>query len=130
LKIILDTNALIWLLGNIDGNLLGPKAKQLIESADEVFASSINILEIRIKTMVGKLTSGDDLIDDITAAGLKTISFDTSHADALTKFPALHKHDPFDRMLVAQAKVEQMILLTSDSVLLGLKSTLIVDSRK
>jgi PIN domain nuclease of toxin-antitoxin system len=130
LKVLLDTNALIWLLGTIDGNLLGPNAKRLIESADEVFASSVNILEIRIKTMMGKLTSGDDLIDDITAAGLKNLSFDMRHADALTMFPTLRKHDPFDRMLIAQAKVEEMILLSSDGVLLGLRSALIVDSRK
>jgi PIN domain nuclease of toxin-antitoxin system len=45
-------------------------------------------------------------------------------------FPTLRKHDPFDRMLIAQAKVEEMILLSSDGVLLGLRSALIVDSRK
>jgi PIN domain nuclease of toxin-antitoxin system len=130
LKILCDTNALIWLLGDIDGASLGPNAKQLIRNADEVYASSVSVLEIRIKTMLGKLKSDNDLVDYISTAGLKSLSFDTSHADALTHFPSLVKHDPFDRMLIAQAEIEGMILLTSDSVLLELDDSLTTDSRK
>ncbi|HVC36454.1 MAG TPA: type II toxin-antitoxin system VapC family toxin [Candidatus Dormibacteraeota bacterium] len=130
MKVLLDTNALIWLLGDIDGASLGAKAKQLIENADEVYASSVNILEIRIKTMLGKLQSEDSLAEDISAAGLKSLSFDIKHADALTLFPTLRKHDPFDRMLIAQSQVESMVLITSDNVLLKLSNTQTADSRK
>lgn len=130
MKLLLDTNTLIWLLGQIDGDSLGPKAKLLIQNADAVYASSVNILEIRIKTMLGKLVSADDLVEDIVAAGLKNLTFDISHADAITNFPTLSRHDPFDRMLIAQAQVEGMTLLTSDGVLLNLDNVSTADSRK
>jgi PIN domain nuclease of toxin-antitoxin system len=129
-KVLLDTNSLIWLLGHDNDNLLGSKAKNLIQDADAVYASSVNILEIRIKTMLGKLISDDDLIDAISSAGLKNLVFDMKHADALTNFPTLTKHDPFDRMLISQAQVEGMILLTSDRALLELDNSLTANSRK
>ncbi len=130
MKILLDTNALIWLLGDISGGPLGDKAKQLINDADEVYVSSVSVLEIRIKTMLGKLISDNSLADDMSSSGLKSLSFDNNHADALTLFPTLVKHDPFDRMLIAQARVENMVLMTSDSVLLKLDIAQTVDSRK
>jgi PIN domain nuclease of toxin-antitoxin system len=95
-----------------------------------VYASSVNVLEIRIKTMLGKLVSEEDLIDDIFSAGLKNLSFEMKHADSLTKFPTLIKHDPFDRMLIAQGYTEDMILLTSDRVLLELGDALTANSLK
>ena len=130
MKILLDTNALIWLTTQVDGRSLGPKAKQSIENADEVYVSSVSILEIRIKTMLGKLVSSDDLLEDVAAAGLKSLSFDIAHADALSNFPDLSRHDPFDRMLIAQAQVEGMTLLTSDAVLLSLGLSLTANSRE
>lgn len=130
MKLLLDTNTLIWLLGDVDGDKIGAKTKQLIEDADAVYASSINILEIRIKTMLGKLHSDDDLLKDIKVAGLQNLPFDTEHADDITKFPTLSRHDPFDRMLIAQAQSENMILLTSDNVLLNLDNSLTRDSRE
>lgn len=129
MKILLDTNALIWLVGYIDGRSLGDDAKRLIQRADVVYMSSVSILEIRIKTMLGKLISGDELLDDIAKAGLKSLAFDATHADAIKEFPSLSKHDPFDRMLVSQAQVEGLTLLTSDSVLLDLNLPYIVNSK-
>jgi PIN domain nuclease of toxin-antitoxin system len=129
-KLLLDTNSLIWLLGKTDNNLLGPKAKNIIQDAEEVYSSSVNLLEIRIKTMLGKLISEDDLIDSVLLAGLKVLSFDMRHADAITRFPTLVRHDPFDRMLLAQAQSEGMILLTSDHVLLEIDNSLTINSRK
>jgi PIN domain nuclease of toxin-antitoxin system len=129
-KLLLDTNSLIWLLGKTDNNLLGPKAKNIIQDAEEVYSSSVNLLEIRIKTMLGKLISEDDLIDSVLLAGLKVLSFDMRHADAITRFPTLFRHDPFDRMLLAQAQSEGMILLTSDHLLLEIDNSLTINSRK
>lgn len=80
--------------------------------------------------MLGKLVSSDDLLEDVAAAGLKNLSFDVVHADALANFPALSKHDPFDRMLIAQAQVEGMTLLTSDAALLSLGLSLTANSRE
>ena len=130
MKILLDTNALIWLLGQTNGKSLGHSAVQSIRDAEVVYVSSVSILEIRIKTMLGKLVSKEDLLDDVAAAGLKNLPFDTSHANAISKFPNLSKHDPFDRMLLAQAQVEGTSFLTSDTILLGLNLPFVVNARK
>jgi PIN domain nuclease of toxin-antitoxin system len=80
--------------------------------------------------MIGKYISDEDLSKNITAAGLENLLFDMNHADAITHFPTLSRHDPFDRMLIAQAQVEGFVLLTSDKVLLSLDGSLTTDSRK
>ena len=118
MTILLDTNALIWLLNSIDGKPLGQHAKEIIQQADNVYASSVSVLEIQIKSMLGKLKSSSILLDDIASAGLKSLPFNMEHANAISKFPNLNKHDPFDRMLLAQAKVEGFSFLTSDKLLL------------
>jgi PIN domain nuclease of toxin-antitoxin system len=128
--VLLDTNALIWLLNTHDGGNLGREAKQQISDTDAVYASSISVLEIRIKAMLGKLKAPETLLKDINAAGLKSISFTMEHAEALNHFPALSKHDPFDRMLLAQAKVEELTFLTSDTVLLSQSIDFLVDARR
>ncbi len=129
MTILLDTNTLIWLIGHVNGSSLGPNARKAIEQADGVYVSSVNILEIRVKSMLGKLEASEDLLNDIAEAGLKTLSFDVTHADTLTKFPDLKKHDPFDRMLLAQALFEEMSLLTADTFLLGIGLPFIINAR-
>ena len=130
MRILLDTNALIWLIGETsESSKVGPDARNLMDEADSVSASSISILEIRIKTMLGKLESPVDLIEDVASAGLKFLAFDELHADTITGFPNLSRHDPFDRMLLAQAKTENMVLLTSDEVLLGLALSYVINVR-
>jgi PIN domain nuclease of toxin-antitoxin system len=130
LNILLDTNALIWLLNSPTGGSIGDKAKEQINDAGEVYASSISVLEIRIKVMLGKLEAPDKLLDAISSAGLKTLSFSMEHADALSYFPDLSRHDPFDRMLLAQAKTEGFVFLTSDGILLGQGIDYVVDARQ
>jgi PIN domain nuclease of toxin-antitoxin system len=130
MTLLLDTNALIWLIGHADGSSLGPNARRKIQEADSVYVSSVSILEIRIKSMLGKLDVGQDLLTNITAAGLKTLSFDVTHADALTEFPDLKKHDPFDRMLLAQAQLERISLMTADTFLLALGLPYVMDARE
>jgi PIN domain nuclease of toxin-antitoxin system len=130
MHILLDTNALIWLIGETaESSKLGPDARNLLSEAETVSASSVSVLEIRIKTMLGKLESPADLLDSITAAGLRVLAFDELHADAITTFQNLGRHDPFDRMLLAQAKVENMIFLTSDEILLGLALPYVISAK-
>jgi PIN domain nuclease of toxin-antitoxin system len=129
LKVLLDTNALIWLIAEKDGGQLGPEMRQLLSDAEEVYASSISVLEMRIKALLGKLTIPDELTPIFTAAGLKELVFKASHAEALKDFPDLARHDPFDRMLLAQAKVESLVFLTSDKTLLELDLSFIKNAR-
>ena len=127
--ILLDTNALVWLLDDSSGEKFGTNAKEFLQSADTVYASAVNVLEIRIKSMLGKLKAPATLVNDITAAGLNNLPFSEEHADAINKFPNLAKQDPFDRMLLAQAQAERICLLTSDKQLVSLGLDFVLNAR-
>lgn len=129
MDILLDTNALIWLLDDPRGKQFGPRAKKMIQDAGTVYVSSVSLLEIRIKTMLGKLVAPDDLLKAIAASGLVGMSFEMGHADAVADFPDLSKHDPFDRMLLAQAKTEGVPLMTSDGFLQNLDLDFVLNAR-
>ncbi|HEX4774482.1 MAG TPA: type II toxin-antitoxin system VapC family toxin [Candidatus Saccharimonadales bacterium] len=128
MKLLLDTNVLIWLISSSESRSLGAKAKQVIKAAEMVYVSPVSVLEIRIKALLGKLVAGD-IVNDIELAGLKSLDFGMEAADAVRDFPGLSKHDPFDRMLVAQARVEGLSLLTSDSFLLDQGFDFVVSAR-
>ena len=130
MNILLDTSALIWLLNSPEGKLLGREAKQRIESATAVYASSISVLEIRIKALLGKLIAPETLLEDVAAAGLKNIAFTMEHADSIRNFPDLSGHDPFDRMLLAQAQTEGLTFMTSDKMLLDMERDFIINARR
>jgi len=126
-RILVDTHVLIWLLEPKKIINIGKKAQQSIESSD-VYVSSISVSEIIMKSMIGKLkleNFDNNFISNMNANELK---FSTEHAYILDSFPSLVGHDPFDRMLLAQAKSEGMIFLTADKVLLGLGLDFVVDA--
>jgi PIN domain nuclease of toxin-antitoxin system len=131
MRLLVDTNTLIWLIGeSYESSKMGPRDRKLINEADMGAVSSISVLEIRIKTMPDKLASPVDLLEAVTAAGLKFIAFDEFHADAITDLQALSRHDPFNRMLLAQAKRENMNLLTADLSLLNLNLPYVISARE
>ena len=130
MNILLDTNALVWLLSSTEGEPLGKEAKRQIENATAVYASSISVLEIRIKEMLGRLKAPETLLEDMVAASLKNLSFTADHADAIRFFPSLSRHDPFDLMLLAQAQTERLTFLTSDKILLNMEIGFIVNARQ
>ena len=80
--------------------------------------------------MLGKLEVPETLLDDLAVAGIKNLSFTTDHAEALRHFPALSRHDPFDRMLLAQASSERYSFLTADNILIGQGLDFVLDARK
>jgi PIN domain nuclease of toxin-antitoxin system len=130
-KVLLDTNALLWLLTQDEGaSKLGKDARRLIHSGDAVFVSAISVLEIRMKSMLGKLDANSDLLRDISDSGLKFLVFSVEAADRVSEFPSLVRHDPFDRMLLAQALCDEMLLITADKVLLDLKLGYVIDATK
>ena len=130
MKLLLDTNSLIWILDHRDKDSFGKNALKKITDAEVVYASSINILEIRIKTMLGKLHTEPDLLKDIDNSGIKILAFNEYHADGLLNFPKLRKHDTFDRMLISQAEVEKLDFLTSDKLIIGLGLHFVIDARR
>ena len=124
--LLLDSQALLWLLD--DNPRLGPQARQAITSAQGVHVSATTVCELTIKTMLGKLSVPADLSKRLTAQGLALLSITAEHAEALRDFPELTRHDPFDRLLVAQASRTGLQLLTADQVLLDLRRDFILDA--
>ena len=115
MRLLLDTNALLWALTN--GPRIGPVRELLLADASEVFVSTVSWWEIAIKTRVGKL---DASLPELRAAaqesGFLELPLLGSHAEMLATLPR-HHNDPFDHMLVAQAMAEPMRLISGDEVL-------------
>src|ERR1700747_2104335 len=84
---LLDSQALLWLLD--DNPRLGPRARQLITSAQGVHVSAVTVWELTIKTMLGKLSIPADFSKRLTAQGLVPLSINAENAAAISDFPAL-----------------------------------------
>src|SRR6185437_3323180 len=92
--------------------------RQAIAAAVEVRFSVASSWEIAIKVSLGKLTlpRGADIAVELARDGFEVLPVDLSHAAAVGELPPYHP-DPFDRMLVAQARVEDLTLVTADAAL-------------
>jgi len=113
-RILLDTHLLLWAVG--EPKKLPVEARRWIDEA-EVFVSAASIWEVSIKAALGKLSADpSQLLAEIEPAGFHILPVTGDHAAAVALLPALH-NDPFDRMLVAQAKTEPLLLVTNDSAL-------------
>lgn len=114
MRVLIDTHLLLWALAS--PSRLSSQARQRIESG-EVFASAASIWEISIKSALGKLQANPaEVLSGIEPAGFDHLHVTGEHAAEVANLPRVHK-DPFDRLLVAQALVEQLILLTDDATL-------------
>ncbi len=119
MKFLLDTHLLLWVAG--DPNRLSSHAKDLITNKDnELFFSAANLWEIAIK----KGLERDDFKVDarVLRRGLldndyNELPIQSEHAVAIDSLPLIHK-DPFDRILIAQATVEGITLLTADPLII------------
>lgn len=116
MKILLDTHILIWML--VDSPFLSREARALLASSEnEMYYSSVSIAEISIKHKVHPeemALSGDEAAGVIPELGCMTLDFKPKHAATLDSLPPHHR-DPFDRMLLAQAKEEGMKLMSHDN---------------
>lgn len=115
--LLLDTQALLWLLHN--NPKMGPSARASIAGASSVHYSAGSVWEIESKRATGKLRIDGDLGAALAASGLRALPVTVAHALAIGGVELPHR-DPFDRLLLTQAHAEGMILLTADTVLLGL----------
>lgn len=112
MRLLLDTQALIWTVAN-PGRLSTAAADALKNYDNEVLVSVVSPWEIAIKTALGKLPPIDDLEVQIAEKRFELLPISLSHAAAVASLPHHHR-DPFDRMLIAQAQVESVTLVTSD----------------
>ncbi len=113
---LLDTHVLLWWLA--DDASLSSKARALIGDENNlVFVSTASAWEIVIKKALGKLKAPDNLEAALEENNFKELPITIRHALAIGHLP-IHHQDPFDRMLVAQAKCESLTLITADEKLL------------
>lgn len=124
---LVDTQVLIWL--SRDPKQLGRDAARILREAPRVFYSAISFGELEIKQAIGKFTVRDDFRAALANAGLSELPFTSDDAAQLGRFPALARHDPFDRFIMAQASARNMVLITADRVLLNLGLPWVVDAR-
>ena len=112
MKLLLDTHALLWWL--FDDPRLPEKARTAIGNDENtVFFSVASIWEISIKKALGKLRLPDEFYSVLPQSGFQKLVIDIEHARMIENLP-LHHHDPFDRMLIAQAVCENLYLLSKD----------------
>lgn len=115
-RLLLDTR--VWLWWQTADRRLGPATREAIAAAVEVRFSVASAWEIAIKVSLGKLTLPPraDIAAELARDGFDVLAIELSHAAAVTELPR-HHPDPFDRMLVAQARVEDLTLVTADAAL-------------
>lgn len=113
MNLLLDTHALIWWF---DGARLGADAKAAIgDGANLVAVSAATVWEIAIKRSVDKLRFDGSIVDEVHADGFTPIAISVEHAERAGALP-MHHRDPFDRMLIAQAQMEGLTIVTRDPV--------------
>ena len=115
MNLLLDTCVLLWWLD--DPDLLSKEASTAIKEPDNrIIVSVVSVWEIAIKESLGKLSSPDNLKEMIADAEFELMPIDYEHAWHVKDLPPHHK-DPFDRLLVAQATIENLMLVTRDPYL-------------
>ena len=114
-RLLLDSHVLLWALSDVPR--LRVDARDLIaDSSNYVAVSAVSVWELRIKAAQGKLSVPDTLEEAIRRSGFAELPITFDHAKRAAVLPAVHG-DPFDRMLVAQAQIEQFEIVTRDRIL-------------
>lgn len=112
MRLLLDTHVLLWAL--TDDRRLAPEARAAIsDGRNAVFVSAASAWEITIKRALGKLRAPSDLALQLREARFEDLDVSVDHALAVGDLPDHHR-DPFDRLLVAQATVAGLTLVTHD----------------
>ena len=109
MRLLVDTHVWLWWLA---GEPLSKKAADLVaDPVSEVWLSSASVWEAAIKASLGKLDVPEGALD--ASLGFDELAIRWAHAEAVKELP-LHHRDPFDRMIIAQAQVESMTVVTRD----------------
>jgi PIN domain nuclease of toxin-antitoxin system len=110
-SLLLDTHVVLWWL--TDAPELDDDLKQRLDHEPAVYLSPATVWAITIKQSVGKLTEPQNLPEIVVGAGFRHLPIAAEHAVVAGRLPLLHR-DPFDRMLIAQARCEGLTLVTRD----------------
>ena len=112
MSLLLDTHVALW--GLTADAALGADLLERLRHDPDIFLSPVTLWEITIKQTAGKLGGPPDLSERVRDMGFRELPVTHAHAIAAGRLP-VHHRDPFDRMLVAQAKSEGLTLVTRDA---------------
>ena len=110
--LLLDTHVVLWWLA--DDPALAADVKDQLDHDPDVYVSAATIWEVAIKQIIGKLPEPAGLPELIRGSGFAELPISSQHALTAARLPMIH-HDQFDRMLVAQARDENLTLVTRDA---------------
>jgi len=113
MRLLLDTHVAIWWDA---GATMTAAAMQAIRDADEVFVSAASAWEVEIKAALGKIRTDRSFVQLCNDSGFLELPILMRHIETLPSLEPLHR-DPFDRLLVAQAVQEQLVLVTRDDII-------------
>lgn len=111
MRLLLDSHVALWWLA--DDERLGPRCRAHIGDADEAIVSAVTPWELGIKRALGKVDFPGGLVKTLEETGFSFLPITATHAERAPALP-VHHRDPFDRMLVAQAQMEQLVLVSAD----------------
>jgi PIN domain nuclease of toxin-antitoxin system len=106
-RLPLDTHTFVWW----DNDELPRPVGERIRSAEAVYVSAVSAWEIAIKSALGKMTARATLAAALEDYGFDALPITVAHADAVRARPPHHR-DPFDRLLVAQARIEELTIVS------------------
>ena len=111
MRLLLDTHVVLWELSG--SQRVSRAAQEAIEQATELLFSAVSFAEIGVKAAIGKLSVPHDLREHVLRSGVKVLRLDADHGIAVASLP-MHHRDPFDRLLIAQARLEQLTIVSAD----------------
>ncbi len=118
MRLLLDTQCWLWWFAQPE-KLSENVIEQIVDETNEVWFSVASVWEMGIKVSIGKLLLPEPIDDYVSTRmnqlGARSLQITASHALRVATLP-LHHRDPFDRMLIAQAQVEEMTLVSADSI--------------
>jgi PIN domain nuclease of toxin-antitoxin system len=114
--LLLDTHLVLWWMAGETSRISKKALAALGSDGLEPVVSAVTIWEAAIKRGLGKLESPGDLLPQLEGAGVELLPITARHADLVASLP-LHHRDPFDRLLVAQATLEELPLVSDDAML-------------
>jgi len=114
MKLLLDTHAYLWWLDN--PQKISRKGREAIENINNtVFVSAAVAWEIAIKQSIGKLKAPANIMEYLEQEKFIELPITIAHTEMLGKLEGIHR-DPFDRILLAQAKVDNLVFITRDQI--------------
>lgn len=113
MRLLLDTHVLIWWA--LDQRLSPAIVEAISDPENDVAVSVASVWEAEIKVQTGKLNLDTDVFADARARAIDELKIEREHVIAAARLP-LHHGDPFDRVLIGQALVEGMTLVTRDAM--------------